>query len=74
MAITVPDHVLSMSRSEVAEFSIAFARFEFALKASRFGKNGRGGEAKADWDEFARTIAALSIPQVAKNSERLLSI
>jgi len=57
MAITVPDHVLTVSREEVAEIFIAFARFEFALKASGFGKKGPRGEAKIDWDKFASKIA-----------------
>ena len=57
IAITVPNHVLAMPRHEVAEFFIAFSRFEFALKASGFGKNGRWDEAKADWTKFAQKIA-----------------
>ena len=55
MAIKVPANVLTMPRNEVAEFFITFARFEFALKASGFGENGRWG-AEANWNRFADRI------------------
>jgi len=55
MRLAVPDHVLALPRKDVAEFSLGFARFEFALKASGFARNGQWG-AEVDWSRFARSV------------------
>jgi hypothetical protein len=61
----LPDYVLCADRSQVAEFFLGFARFEFALKASRFARNGKWG-AEVNWDEFSKAIGPSLLPP--KNS------
>lgn len=53
----VPENVLSAGRDELGEFFLTFSRFEFAVKAAGYAKQGSWGEAKADWDAFAAAIA-----------------
>ncbi len=55
MTLRVPDHSLKLDRSELAEFLINFARFEYAVKAAGHSKN-KGGYAEPDWDDYCASI------------------
>ena len=66
----VPDHVLSARRDELGEFFLTFSRFEFAVKAAGYVKQGSWGEAKADWDAFAAAIADELKEQGSEEYER----
>jgi hypothetical protein len=65
MTVSVPDDALSATRSELAEFFLVFARFEFALKASGYAKQGRWG-AEVDWCKFADEISPALLPPKSK--------
>lgn len=45
--------ILGGDRDLVFEFFLAFSRFEYALKATRY-RNKKPGRAQIDWNEFAR--------------------
>ena len=45
--------LLELPPPETIEFFVVFSRFEYALKCSGHLTNGKGNEAKADWDKFA---------------------
>lgn len=66
----VPEHVLSARRDELGEFFLIFSRFEFAVKAAGYAKQGGWGEAKADWDAFALAIADELKSQGSEDYER----
>jgi len=65
MSITVPEYVLSVDRSQLAEFFLSFARFEFSLKASGFACKGQWG-AEVDWIKFSREIG----PSLLRSTSR----
>lgn len=66
----VPEHVLSARRDELGEFFLIFSRFEFAVKAAGYVKQGGWGEAKADWDAFSLAIADELKTQGSEEYER----
>ena len=61
MSLVVPEYVLSAERSQLAEFFLGYARFEFSLKASGFARNGRMG-AEVNWSKFSEAIGPLLLP------------
>lgn len=61
MSLVVPEHVLTTDRSQLAEFFLGFARFEFSLKACGFARRGQWG-AEVDWDNFSEAIGPLLLP------------
>jgi hypothetical protein len=61
MAFAVPEDVLSAERQELAEFFLVFARFEFALKAAGYAKQGRWG-AEVNWRKFSDEIGPKLLP------------
>lgn len=65
MTLSVPDDALSAARPELAEFFLVFARFEFALKASGYAKQGRWG-AEVDWCKFSDEIGPMLLPPKEK--------
>ena len=56
MTLRVPDHSLNLDRSDLAEFLINFARFEYAVKAAGYARN-KGRYAEPDWDNYCAAIA-----------------
>lgn len=56
MPISVPDHVLTIPKDQLAQFFLVFARFEFACKTVGHAKKGRYGNIEVDWEEVSRVL------------------
>lgn len=72
MPVTVPDYVLTVGRSRLAEFFLLFARFEFALKAAGYAKAGRWG-AEVDWNKFAHKVGPTLLPPAQPDLRRAIA-
>lgn len=58
MTLHTPEHSLLATRTELSEFYLAFSRYEFALKATKFVKQTDRG-AQIDWDKLAEELGDL---------------
>ena len=64
------DYALSFSlddRERVFGFLALFSRWEYALKATTFWRNGQYAHAEADWDAFANNISG-ELPALAADA------
>ena len=60
---------MGLSEKLALEFFIAFARFEYALIATKFGRQRKNGTAEADWDKFIKTLENLDEAEKTRLSD-----